>query len=96
LRDLAGGNLSTEVRLRKNDELQSLADSINRLILNLRSMSQENRAHIETLKETLRSFESELNSQPFDMIKARLLASKMSDMCKELEASLKKHRLNED
>ena len=53
LRDVAKGKLTAEVKLRKGDELQTLADAINEVIGSLRSVSQQNLTGMKLLEENL-------------------------------------------
>ena len=94
LRDVAEGDLTRDVNLRKGDELISLADAINKVTGNLRDMSHENIAYIHSLDEVIKSFEEEMNKEPVDVMKAKLLISKIQDISKELKTSLKRHRLS--
>lgn len=91
LRDIAEGNLS-EVRLRRTDELHSLADAINKVSRSLRSMSQEVLGSLQSLDEALRDFEKELNREPIDLIKAKLLISKIGDTSADINNLIKKYR----
>jgi methyl-accepting chemotaxis protein len=93
LREIAEGNLTSEVKLRQGDELQSLADAINVTTANLKAMSQENINYLNSLDEASKAFEEVLNREPLDTMQAKLLLSKMQNIAKELRASLKRHRL---
>lgn len=91
LRDIARGNLS-EVKLRRADELHSIADAINELTESISSMSEEIHQHLQSLEETLRDFERGLNQEPIDLIKAKLLISKIQDISAEIDGLAKKYR----
>ena len=94
LREIAEGSLTARVNLRKGDELQSLGDAINEVTDNLRVMAKENVEYIDSLDDTLKSFEDELKKDSLDEIKAGLLLSKIHDISKDLRESLKRHRLS--
>ena len=94
LREIAEGSLTARVNLRKGDELQSLGDAINEVTDNLRVMAKENVEYIDSLDDTLKSFEDELKKDSLDEIKAGLLLSKIHDISKDLRDSLKRHRLS--
>ena len=94
LREIAEGSLTARVNLRKGDELQSLGDAINEVTDNLRAMAKENVEYIDSLDDTLKSFEDELRKESLDAIKAGLLLSKIHDISKDLRESLKRHRLS--
>ena len=53
LRKIAEGGLTSEISLRKGDELQSLADSLNMVIRNLREVAQENTGHTKAMDDLL-------------------------------------------
>ena len=94
LREIAEGSLIKRVNLRKGDELQSLGEAINEVTDNLRLMAKENIEYIDSLDDTLKSFEDELKKDSLDEIKAGLLLSKIHDISKDLRDSLKRHRLS--
>jgi len=94
LREIAEGSLVARVNLRKGDELQSLGEAINEVTDNLRLMAKENVEYIDSLDDTLKSFEDELKKDSLDEIKAGLLLSKIHDISKDLRDSLKRHRLS--
>ena len=94
LREIAEGSLTARVNLRKGDELQSLGDAINEVTDNLRAMAKENVEYIDSLDDTLKSFEDELRKESLDAIKTGLLLSKIHDISKDLRESLKRHRLS--
>ena len=93
LEDMAEGNLTKEIKLRKWDDLQSLADAINDITNNLHSYSLENQQSIQVLDDTLKEFEQELAKEPVDVMKTKLLISKIQDVSSELKELLKKHKL---
>jgi len=93
LSEVAEGNLTSKVNLRKGDELQSLADAINIVTSNLKEMGQENRSYLASLDESLADLEQELGKDAVDPMKAKLLITKIQDMSKELKGSLQRHRI---
>jgi len=90
LRDTIGGNLASEIKLRKGDELQSLAEVINDVTRDLRARSQKSIGYMESLDETLKLFEEELDKQPLDLMKTKLLILKMQDTSAGLKGTIKK------
>jgi methyl-accepting chemotaxis protein len=94
LRDLANGDLSHDISLRKNDELQSLALSLNMAIQNLREFACDNIRYAKEIDEAVRSIEQELGKDPVDTMKTRLVIGKIDNIVNNLNESLKKHRLN--
>jgi len=93
LREIAEGSLISDVQLRKGDELQSLADAVNKVTSNLRAMSHENIGYLRSLDETLVDFEEVISHEPVDVMKAKLLISKIQEASKELKNSLHRHKL---
>jgi len=85
LRKMAGGGLTSEITLRKGDELQSLADSLNMVIRNQREAMQENAEHVKITDDLLSTLEKELQKQPVDAMKVNLLISKMHEVSNELK-----------
>lgn len=86
LRAIGEGNLTHEVKLRRGDELQSLAEAINGVIRNLESVNRKNQSCLKSLDEAFRDFEVELNREPVDLMKTKLLLSKMQDISYELKS----------
>jgi len=90
LRKMAGGGLISEITLRKGDELQSLADSLNMVIRNLRESAQENIGHTKAMDDLLNSIEQELQKHPVDVMKINLLISKAHEISSSLKTSFKR------
>lgn len=86
LRAIGEGSLIHEVKLRRGDELQSLAEAINGVIRNLESVNRKNQSCLKSLDEAFRDFEVELNREPVDLMKTKLLLSKMQDISYELKS----------
>ncbi|NQT90419.1 MAG: hypothetical protein HQ558_04100 [Candidatus Omnitrophica bacterium] len=93
IRGIAEGDHTLEVKLRKGDELQSLAGAINTLTKSLRDMGQENLEVLSLMDETLGALKGELEREPIDLMKAKLLLSKTQDTASELKALIKKYKL---
>lgn len=93
LRDMVKGDFSSEIRLRKGDELQSLADSLNDVIKSLRESAEHNIGKADTVSESLTAIEKALQEQPVDAMKINLLASKAHDALNGLKESFEKHTL---
>ncbi|MFH1867440.1 MAG: HAMP domain-containing protein [Candidatus Omnitrophota bacterium] len=92
LDEMASGILSPEVKLRKGDELQSLATAINEVTKNLRSMSQDSIKYINLLNDAVRSLSEELNRDHIDTMKTKLLISKIQDFSTELKYLQERHK----
>ncbi|NQT95183.1 MAG: HAMP domain-containing protein [Candidatus Omnitrophica bacterium] len=86
LNDMARGNFSYDIKLRKGDELQSLAESINRVIVSIRAKNSEYTASISSLTEELQVLEAEVKREPPDIMKINLLMSKMHEALKEFKS----------
>ncbi len=93
LQDLARGDLSHDISLRKNDELQSLAISLNKVIQNLREVANENIGYAEEIDQAVSCIDQELNKDPFDTMKVRLVIGKARNIINNLNESLKRHKL---
>ena len=91
LKLMAKGNFATEVKLRKNDELHSLADAINDATRNLRETTLKTHDQLEALDSVLGQFEHELGKDPVDIIKTKLLLSKVHETSKELKILSRKY-----
>ena len=89
LADMASGVFNPDVKLRKGDELQSLAAAINEITRNLISKTHKSIGYIDSLNESVGSLEKELGREPVDLIKTRLLISKIQDMSAEIKALIK-------
>ena len=93
LQDLARGDLSHDISLRKNDELQSLATSLNKVIQNLREVARENIGYAAEIDEAVRCIDQELHKELIDAMKVRLVIGKAQNAIRDLHESLKRHRL---
>jgi methyl-accepting chemotaxis protein len=94
LKDLADGDLSYDIKLRKNDELQSLAVSLNSVVRNLREAAEDNIKYTAGIDEAISQIGQELNREPADIMKIRLMINKIQDIITDLKESLKKHKIN--
>ncbi len=90
LRKMASGSLTSEITLRKGDELQSLADSLNMVIRNLKESELENISHTKAIDDLLSSIEKELQKAPLDPAKINLLISKMHETSSDMKENHKK------
>jgi methyl-accepting chemotaxis protein len=93
LQDLAGGDLSHDITLRKNDELQSLAVSLNKVVQNLREVAYENIGYAKEIDNAISCIDQELNKEPIDTMKVRLVIGKVQNIINDLKESLKRHKL---
>lgn len=64
--NLAGGDLSSRIVLRKGDELMLLADAINRLVASLRESVMQKKSHSNKAKAELANLKKALGSRPID------------------------------
>ncbi len=93
LREMAGGGLTSEITLRKGDELQSLADSLNMVIRNLRERERESIEHTKAMDDLLNTIKEELQKPPVDVMKLNLLISKANEISDNLKRPLKRRNL---
>jgi methyl-accepting chemotaxis protein len=94
LKYLADGDLSHDIRLRKNDELQSLALSLNTVVQNLREAANDNIKYAVSIDEAISQISQELNREPADIMKIRLMINKIQDIINDLKESLRRHKLS--
>jgi len=94
LKKLADGDLSHDISLRKNDELQSLALSLNIVMQNLREVANDNIKYASGIDESIRAIEQELNKEPADIMKMRLMINKIQGIINDLKESLRRHKLS--
>ena len=72
-------------KLRKGDELQGLADAINEVIKGSKTISRQNLAYIVSLDDTLQNLKTELDREPIDLMKSKLLLSKLQEISADLK-----------
>jgi methyl-accepting chemotaxis protein len=94
LENLATGDLSHDVYLRKNDELQSLASSLNAVIKNLREVANENIKYAAGIDDAIAEIGQELKKEAPDAMKIKLMANKLQDIINDLKESLRRHKLS--
>jgi methyl-accepting chemotaxis protein len=82
LRRVSSGNLDNELKLRKNDELQDIAGSINDLVSRLRSGRNQRSARIDVLKQKADELEIAIKEGKAD--KERSLAG-LGSILEEIE-----------
>jgi len=93
LRAMTKGDLSRDIQLRKNDELQSLAVLLNEVIGNLREVANENIKYAKDIDDVICSIDNELGREPLDMMKIKLLTTRAQGVVSSLRESFKKHKL---
>ncbi|MFA5068588.1 MAG: methyl-accepting chemotaxis protein [Candidatus Omnitrophota bacterium] len=94
LKKLADGDLSHDIYLRKNDELQSLAYLLNAVMRNLREVAQANIKYAASIDEAITGINQELSKESIDTMKIRLMISSAQDIISDLKESLRRHKLN--
>jgi len=72
LRQIAEGDFSTRITLRKRDELADLAESINYLTTCLSGVTGDNITDVENIRNEFAILKGEMNSGAIDSAKARL------------------------
>jgi methyl-accepting chemotaxis protein len=93
LKYLADGDLSQDIHLRRNDEFQSLALSLNTVVQNLREVANDNVKYAAGIDEAISQISQELNREPADIMKIRLMINKVQDIINDLKESLRRHKL---
>ena len=87
LRKMAVGDITSEITLRKGDELKSLAYSLNMVIRNLREAAQKDADYSKAMDDLLNTIEQEFQKDPIDAMKINLLISKMHEISNDLKKS---------
>lgn len=86
LLDLASGNITDEIKLRKTDELKSLAEAINKVIARLRTDKSRTVQQLDMLQQNLFQLQEELHKAQPDLIKAKQLTLKLQDSVNGLKS----------
>ncbi len=79
LLDMARGNITEDIRLRKGDELKSLADAINKVTARLRTDKSQAIQKLGNLQQDLSKLREELNRVQPDAVRAKQLMSNLQD-----------------
>jgi len=96
LSGLVMGNFTAEVKLRKGDEFQSLADVVNRLARSLKSMANEDLEYLDSLDKKIASLRDALNNDPADLNCAKGLITDIEKVSAELKELVRKYKLKPD
>jgi len=86
LLDIAKGNITEDIKLRKTDELRTLADAVNKVIARLRADKDQTAQQIDILKQDLTSLHQELGRPEPDLARAKQLISKLQDSYNNLKS----------
>ncbi len=88
--DIAKGNLSLKIKLRKGDELKDMAEIINMMTEQLSGSIGENKKKISALNEKLRKIRETISVNPSDYDTISNAVSALQKDVKEIEESLNK------
>lgn len=88
--EIAKGNLSLKIKLRKGDELWDLADIINSMTENIRSSIDSNKDSASKVQKDLDEIRKVVSGQPIDPNKIASLVNNLETDIKELNSSLAK------
>ncbi len=86
LLDIAEGNIAGEVKLRKGDELVSLADAINKVIAKFKADRVTIRQNLDTLNAGLAKLQDELGKMQPDFPMVKQLASNVQASADKLKS----------
>ena len=87
MRDVANGKVVEEVKLRKGDELGSLAEAINRVVEQLQTSRGAAHTQISEIESNIRNLESELNRQQPDLNSVKQIIKSLENLL----AGIKSH-----
>jgi len=93
LLDMARGNIAEDIRLRKGDELKSLADAINKVTARLRTDKSQAVQNLDNLHQDLTKLQEELNKTQPDVVRVKQLISNLQDSIDSLKPP---HQLYKD
>jgi len=93
LGDMASGDLSTPLTLRKNDELVSLADGINRVADTVKSTVKQERESLAKTAVLLDSLKRIAQSGPRDAAALESAVDKFSDELHKIKTELDKYKV---
>ncbi|UCH12851.1 MAG: hypothetical protein JSW18_02635 [Candidatus Omnitrophota bacterium] len=86
LLDMARGNMAEDIRLRKGDELKSLADAINKVTASLRTDKSQDIKKLYNLQLDLSKLREELDRAQPDVARAKQLMSNLQDSVNSLKS----------
>jgi methyl-accepting chemotaxis protein len=93
LSEVARGDLSSMLTLRKRDEFKGLADAINTMTQNLRDVTGENQEIADKLLATLDEMNVTIKQSSLDKDRLSALAKKAGDEIRQLKENLDKHKI---
>lgn len=86
LLDMAQGNIKEDVKLRKGDELQSLAEALNKVTARLRENKTKIAQELDALEQDLAKLQEALSGEAPDLAATKQLISKLSQTNKNLKS----------
>jgi len=85
LGEIALGDFSSVLKLRKRDEFKNLAEAINKMTQGLKKIAQENQEMIAKLAATLEELRIALEQPEKDVGKIKVLTKQAAEQAKYLE-----------
>ena len=93
LNEVAQGDFSSILKLRKRDELKGVAEAINSLTQDLRRFAGENKEIVDKLSSTLDALSTATSQPSLDKGRVSMLAKEASEQIKDLKNRLSKYRV---
>lgn len=93
LKNMAAGDFSSRIVLRKGDELVRLADGMNNLGDALKSSIRQQRAHMDNVLAALNSLKDLIGEKPQNISKINSTVDKLDDELRPVIAELDKYKI---
>lgn len=87
------GNLDVKVKLRKGDDLKDLAEHVNILVEELRTVVNAFRIDYDLLSDYILEIERDIKANVFTEESGRKIIKKVQDSRKNIEAALEKFKI---
>lgn len=93
LGDMANGDYSSILTLRKNDELMPLAAGINRVLDSIRNTMRSEKSHLEKANVSMDSIKKVADSKPIDHTMLKDSVNKLAEELREVSKELDKYKV---
>ncbi len=91
--NLASGNLTSRIALRRKDELIALADGINRVAESLKETVMQEKAYSNKALQEVENLKKALEAKPIDQSKVDVIVDRLAKEIKSLSKALEKYKL---
>lgn len=93
LNEIARGDFSSILKLRKRDEFKGLAEAVNSLTENLKKLAAENKEIVDKLSSNLDELNAAISQPSLNKDKVSALAKKASEEIRDLKHRLSRYRI---